>query len=325
MKKPSLIDIPVALIFFARPDHLAVTFEKIKQLRPSTLFLIQDGCREGNINDITKVAECRAIVESIDWDCTIHRDYAKSNLGCGMRVKSGISWAFESVDRLVIIEEDCVPGDSFLIFCKEMLERFSDDDRISMISGMNHLDQYKKTSNDYFFSEGGTIWGWATWKRAWETIDFELTWLDDEDAVRLLRNKYGEKIIERAINFKNQLKSGKQLSSWSFQHGINMFLQSGLILLPKNNLVTNIGIGEGGANTGGSLEGLPKAIRGLYYKKTYDLNPPYKHPKYVINDVFYYEQFKYILGLDMPYVKFLRRFESKFYRVKSKIKKIIKK
>lgn len=323
MKKNYLIDIPVALIFFARPDHLEVTFNKIKQLKPSILFLIQDGSRSGNKSDEAKVLECKAIVENIDWECKVFKNYSETNLGCGMRVKSGISWAFEHVDRLVIIEEDCVPGDSFLVFCKEMLEKYLHDERISMISGMNHLDKYELTSNDYFFSEGGTIWGWATWKRAWETIDFQLTWLEEEDAVRLIKNKYGKHIVERAQIFKKKLNQGQRLTSWSFQHGINMYFQHGLILLPKYNLVSNIGIGEGGANTGSSLELLPKAIRKLYYKKTFILNPPYKHPKYVINDIFYYNEFINVLGLDKPFIKFKRKMESKYYRIKFKLKKLI--
>lgn len=323
MENNFLIDVPVALIFFARPDHLEVTFNKIKELKPSTLFLIQDGARVGNKSDEEKVEECKKIVESIDWQCRVFKNYSDINLGCGMRVKSGISWAFEHVDRLVIIEEDCVPGDSFLIFCKEMLEKYLDDQRISMISGMNHLDQYKLTDNDYFFSEGGTIWGWATWRRAWQTIDFEFTWLEDKDAVRLIRNKYGHHIIRKAIVFRDKLNQGQRLTSWSFQHGINMYFQHGLILLPKYNLVTNIGIGEGGANTGSSLELLPRAIRNLYYKKTFILSPPYKHPKYVINDIFYFREFINILGVDRPFIKFQRIIESKYYRIKFKLKKLI--
>ena len=86
------------------------------------MFLIQDGSRVGNQSDELKVKKCKAIVEAVDWDCQVFKNYSEVNLGCGMRVKSGISWAFEQVDRLVIIEEDCVPRESFLIFCKEMLE-----------------------------------------------------------------------------------------------------------------------------------------------------------------------------------------------------------
>jgi len=315
-----LIDIPVAIIFFSRPDHLEITFEKIRQLKPSTLFLIQDGPRLGATSEESKVQECKAIVENIDWECKVFKNYSEVNLGCGMRVKSGITWAFDYVDRLVIIEEDCVPGDSFLVFCKEMLDRYIFDERISMISGMNHLDQYNLTSNDYFFSEGGTIWGWATWKRAWQTIDFELNWLEDDDIVRLIRNKYGKSIIERAFSFRDKLKRGQSLSSWSFQHGINMILQHGLILLPKYNLVSNIGIGEGGANTGDTLELLPRSIQKLYFKKTFTLNPPYKHPSVVINDVYYYNQFIKILAVDNQFIQLIRKIETKYYQVYYKIK-----
>jgi hypothetical protein len=102
-----------------------------------------------------------------------------------------------------------------------------------------------------------------------------------------------------------------------------MYLQHGLILLPKYNLVSNIVIGESDANTGSSIEILPESIRNLYFKKTFISNPTYKHPKYVINDVFYYNKFINILGLQKPFTKFKRKIESKYNRIKFKIKNLI--
>ncbi len=299
-----LVDVPVAIVFFARPDLLKITFKIVKKLRPSTLFLIQDGPRYNNSNDNDKIEGCREVVKEIDWNCKVYKNYSDTNLGCGLRIKSGISWAFKYVDRLIIIEDDCVPGDSFFLFCKEMLEKYKDDKRVSMISGMNHLGVYEKTPYDYFFSEGGTIWGWATWKRFWETIDYEMKWLDDPDAVRLIRNKYGNRPIRRGLVKKDALMQGNKLSSWSYQHGINMYLQSGLILVPKYNLTTNIGLTGEGANTkNSSLNDVPPKMRRIYYQQTYVLNPPYNHPHYIINDVEYQSEIKKIMNSKHSFCK----------------------
>ena len=103
---------PVALIFFNRPETFKKVFAEVRKVKPTKLFLIQDGAR--NDTDKEKISKCREIAESVDWECDIVRDYSDVNLGCGMRPQSGITNAFKTVDRLIILEDDCVPCQSFL-------------------------------------------------------------------------------------------------------------------------------------------------------------------------------------------------------------------
>lgn len=320
MIKPFKYNLPVALIYFNRPNLLNITFNALREQKPSKLFLIQDGARKNNKEDYNDINECRKIVENIDWKCEVYKNYSEKNLGCGRRVFSGISWAFTYVDRLIIVEDDCVTGKGFFDFCEYALEKYKDDKRISMISGMNNLDVYHKTPYDYFFSEGGTIWGWATWKRVWDTIDFNIDWIEDKDAIRLLTNKYGKYVIQKGKILRKKIKKGVAISSWSFQHGINMYLHSGLIIVPKYNLTSNIGLTNKGANTKASeLQLLPKSTRKLYFKKIYSMNYPLKSPKYVINDIEYLNKFKKSLSKGFPFLTFIRRLETKFYNIYNKI------
>ena len=48
---PFKIDIPVLILFFARPEPLAKVFEQVKIARPSRLYLYQDGPRENRLVD----------------------------------------------------------------------------------------------------------------------------------------------------------------------------------------------------------------------------------------------------------------------------------
>lgn len=313
------IDIPVALIFFTRPDLLRQTFEKIRIARPKQLFLIQDGPRVGNDNDALQVLACREIVENIDWQCDVYKNYSEINLGCGYRVYSGLNWAFEHVDELVILEDDCVPSISFFTFCKEILSKYKHDTRIDMISGMNHLGKYDKCPSDYFFSTGGSIWGWATWKRAWKNVSFTMEPLKDEYTLKLLENLYGNDFIKEGILKIKKLERGEKLTSWSYQRGLNMFLNNGLIVVPKVNMISNIGLTENGTNTVSSLKFIPKAQRGMYFMKLHELNSEIVHPKYVLNDVFYKNQVDKILGNHNVLIKNLRRIESVLYRIINKI------
>lgn len=113
---------PVALIFFIRPDTFKHVFEQVKKIKPRQLFLIQDGTRTNNPNDLEKIMECRKIAENIYWKCEIHRNYSDVNLGCGTRPATGISWVFQHVDRAIILEDDCIPEPTFFPYCERLLE-----------------------------------------------------------------------------------------------------------------------------------------------------------------------------------------------------------
>ena len=288
----SVCDVPVALCFFNRPEQLTQVFTCIKMAKPTQLFLIQDGARDNRIEDVENINKCRAIVSDIDWDCDVKRNYSEENLGCGMRIYSGITWAFTYVDRLIILEDDCVPSRSFFPFCEVILEKYKMDQRMGMISGMNHLEVYDKIPYDYFFATQGSIAGWATWKRMWDYIDYQLGFLENDNTIRLLdnyfdKNKQLSNPIRRGQQLRRIIRDGGKLSSWSYSFGIEVLLQSTLIIVPKYNLMSNIGIAQESAHSPTSLKYLPKRKRKLYNLKLFDFTFPLKHPEHVIEDIEY--------------------------------------
>ena len=55
--KPSLVDVPVLILFFNRPQQLSQVFEQVRKARPSKLFLYQDGPR--GERDLPGIKACR--------------------------------------------------------------------------------------------------------------------------------------------------------------------------------------------------------------------------------------------------------------------------
>ena len=126
-------DVPVALIVYKRVDLTKKVFAAIREVRPAELYIISDGPK--GRDDADAVRCVREYLDShIDWPCNIHRDYAEKNLGPRYRMPSGMKWVFENVDRAVFIEDDIEAGPDFFWFCREMLERYKDDQRVMMIS-----------------------------------------------------------------------------------------------------------------------------------------------------------------------------------------------
>ena len=113
--KPFLVDVPVLILFFNRPQQLSQVFEQVRNARPSKLFLYQDGPR--GEHDLPGIKACREVTDQIDWDCKVHRMYQEKNYGCDPSEYISQKWAFSMVDKCIVLEDDDVPSVSFFTFC----------------------------------------------------------------------------------------------------------------------------------------------------------------------------------------------------------------
>ena len=184
--KPALVDVAVLILFFNRPEPLSQVFEQIRKARPSKLFLYQDGPR--GEKDMQGIEACRKVVEQIDWECEVHRSFQEKNQGCDPSNYLSHKWAFSYVDKCIVFEDDSIPSVSFFSFCKELLDKYENDTRISMIAGFNQQETTPNISSDYFFTTNFSIWGWASWKRVIDQWDENYTFLSDKENLQLLEN-----------------------------------------------------------------------------------------------------------------------------------------
>lgn len=247
---------PVAFFLFNRPDLTERVFAEIAKARPPVLLLIADGPRADRPDEPARCAATRAIVERIDWDCRVLRNYAPANMGCGRRQSSGMMWIFEQIEEAIILEDDTFPDPSFFPFCEEMLARYRHDERVMHISGDNWLFGRGTVPDSYFFSRYCLSWGWASWRRAFRFYDpaiplwpavRETDWLDN-----LL-------LDPRAVDHWRQIfdlthASIDNVDTWDYQWLLTIWLQNGLCALPDRNLISNLGFNRADAAhlTGGA-------------------------------------------------------------------------
>ena len=253
MKKAS-IDIAVLLLFFARPEQTSKVFEQIKIARPSKLFLYQDGPRLNRPDDIKGIKECREIVENIDWECEVYRWYQEKNVGCDPSEYLSQKWMFEHVDKGIILEDDDVPSQSFFPFCKELLDKYENDSRICMISGMNHMGQVNIDADYFFCRKQGPIWGWATWKRFVDMWDPQYRFLESKESIKLLE-KNGDLTEKRLASYYKHKETGKEHYE-DFVSSTRIF-NSMLAIIPSKNLISNIGISSISTHSVDNLTMLP--------------------------------------------------------------------
>lgn len=242
---------PIIFIIFNRPDTTRQVFETIRAAKPEKLLVVADGPRTNRPGEAEKCAATREIVNEVDWDCEVQKNFSDTNLGCRLRVSSGITWAFDQVDKAIILEDDCVASTSFFQYCAELLDRYESDERIMMISGDNHLFGRATTSDSYYFSRYAHVWGWATWRRAWAKYDLNMThWPEIRD--RRLFDQYLPRLSER-YQWESVFQSvyDGHIDTWDYQWVYSVWANSGLCVAPARNLVRNIGFHEAATHTTG--------------------------------------------------------------------------
>jgi hypothetical protein len=249
------LNTPVAFIIFNRPDFAGRVFAEIAKAKPKKLLVIADGARLNKVGEVEKVLSTRAILNRVNWDCEVLTNFSDVNLGCKVRVSSGIDWVFEQVPEAIILEDDCLPSNSFFQFCDEMIDRYRDEKSIGMIGGVNFQPPNARSTSDYYFSKYTHIWGWATWADRWVgTYDVDMKGWSKVKANKLLKStfssigelKYWENIFDRVNN--------NQIDTWDYQLVFANWRSNRLNILPSVNLISNIGFGGDATHTKGYSE-----------------------------------------------------------------------
>jgi hypothetical protein len=306
--KAYLVDVPVLLFVFIRPNTLKEVFDVIKEARPSKLFLASDGPRPDHPDDWEKISESRRIVEEIDWDCCVYQYYLKENHGLYHMVQEALDWVFYYVDRCIFLEDDVVPSLSFFPYCAELLERYKDDSRINMICGMNHLGVYKEPYTDYFFSKAAAIWGFALWRRTYEDFYDDTYGRDNYILDRIKENSKDYKdFIKALLGYRQNPYYGGHIPGPEFYLRFIISTQNKVNIIPKYNMIKNIGFCEGSTHAADELRIMPKGVQKMFRMKTYEYTFPLQHPSYVIEDRAYEKKVLRILARNHPLILFYRK------------------
>lgn len=238
---------PIAFIIFRRPEQTARVWERIREAQPEKIFLIADGGR--NEEEWVKCRAARKVVETIDWECEVFRNFSDTNLGCRNRVVSGLDWVFEHVEQAIILEDDCLPSSSFFRFCEELLIRYKDDKRVAQICGSNYQDGKRRGTASYYFSKYPTIWGWATWKRSWVNRDCSAHSWNSPEIQKLVLGKCASEMEQFKMSFRFNAANTNSIDTWDYGWIFSVWCQNGMACIPETNLVQNIGFGPDATHT----------------------------------------------------------------------------
>jgi hypothetical protein len=253
--------------------------DQVRVAAPAELFVIADGPRPDRPDDVPRCAETRAVLDEVDWPCTVYRRFAEQNLGLEANVELGLDWVFGRADRAIVLEDDCLADPSFFRFAAELLERYRDDERIWYLTGNGlGLDPALFGDRSYAFSAWASVWGWATWAQRWQR--------HRQNFPRDHRPSPGDKRgdLPRRVtpvpaapetlvtgsarrHFADAAASDDTVThGWDKHWWLTIMTEGGLVITPAVSMVQNIGFGiagathTGGAGGGGDLYGIAQPM-----------------------------------------------------------------
>jgi hypothetical protein len=273
---------PVLFIIFKRPDTTQQVFDQIKAAQPARLYVAADGPREGHPADAALCAQTRDIIRQVNWPCTVQTLFHDQNLGSMRAPVAAINWFFGQEEEGIILEDDCVPHNSFFYFCDAMLEKYRYDTRMYIVTGTNSQDGQTWGPASYYFSQHSSIWGWASWRRVWQHYDVDLRAYHAAEVKPQLRKIFSDPfLVDIWAGIFDDMKAHR-VQAWDHQLQLITLFENGLCITPNVNLISNIGFGENATHT--------------LWKESHNANRPVSaltsitHPKYVIpeKDADYY-------------------------------------
>lgn len=285
---------PILLITFNRPNHTRQVLAEILKQEPQSLYVCQDGAREGNENDRVKCQEVQDVVSELTAayavghpDFTLHTLYQKKNLGCGPGPAAGISWFFDNVEQGIIMEDDCLPSETLMAFEAELLEKYKDDERISIITGTNALSKWCSCRYDYIFAKTGgmTMGSWASWRRAWKHFDWAIKSWGEQETKERMRKIVGEKRFKELAPLYDKIYANPPRDAWDFQWAYARTLMDSCTIVSTVNQMSNIGFGEESTHT-------PNANDRRGNMAIYTCHLPLRHHAFKIDRLFDWEMYQ---------------------------------
>lgn len=259
---------PILLLAYNRPVLTERVFNAIRQQKPQRLYVALDGINVLKDGDAEKCEAVKAIIKTVDWDCKVKVLYRQQHLGCKLAVSGAINWFFEQEEEGIILEDDCLPHPDFFRYCSELLEYHRDNEKVWMISGTNQMGEYEPEQS-YHYLRLGSVWGWATWRRAWQNYDVAMKdWPENKEIWTKLFKDKG--LVNQRTNATQKTYQG-EVDTWDYQWAYVMAKYDAFAVMPSVNLVENIGFGGGATHTNEQPEK-------LYNQTDKILEFPLNHP-----------------------------------------------
>jgi hypothetical protein len=236
----------IALFVYNRPQHTCQVLEGLKRNSVKKLYIFADGLKlksqESDFNEV------RNLLNHVDW-CETELICSQENKGLSKSIVFGINYILKKHNRIIVLEDDCVPADDFILFMEKCLIRYENEIEIMSVSGDSHPIIFPQDyAYNIYFGYRASSWGWGTWKRAWSLFNNDISILTE---IRKDRSLYRRvKKIGEDLILVLELQDKGLADSWAVFWALTIIKNKGICINSVQPKIKNIGMDGTGTHCG---------------------------------------------------------------------------
>ena len=227
--------VAVAVFCYNRPRHLSLMLHhlsiSLKEYGDVDVILFQDAPVGAKTSQWVETSE---IARRFDRATYASR---KQNLGFH-NIISGVTELLECYDGVIVFEDDIVPDRNAIGYFLAALRYYQSESRVYSVCGAQFArSSLQAFESEFFLARFFIPWGWATWKRAWESFDAvrptRVLGTGEVEEFNLGNGTYFSDLLVQAIKPEECL--------WDILWYHHIFEHGGYSLFPRRSLVFNTG------------------------------------------------------------------------------------
>ena len=235
-------EFPVFIMAFIRPDLLRKSLGQLAKFSPSILYVVADGPR--NEEEEALCSESRKVAMNPGWDCEVIPLFSDDNQGLVASFLRGMNHMFKDHEYGIFLEDDVLLSPSFYPFAQELLVKYRENTKVGHINASNFLPEFswKDKDDSYLFSNRPHVWGFATWRRMWDSYDVNMPAWKTADKKKLMAEHCFSNREKRSLKHLFDLHC-ENPDPWAcdYQWIFNCLNNKALSITPKKNMSVNIG------------------------------------------------------------------------------------
>jgi len=243
---------PIVLFTYKRIDSLRKSLASLAKCPLSDLSdLVVFSDAPKNDTDREKVAEVREYLKSVTQFKSIKIVERTVNMGVDYNIINGIKEVSALYDKFIILEDDLVFSENFLLFMNQALDFYKEFPDVLSVSGFSFVSKAPVNyAYDVYFTNRSWSWGWGSWGSKMKDVDWDVkdfsSFIKDK-AVQAAFNSNGGSDLTKMLR---ETMEGK-IRAWDIRLFYYQFKHKMVSLYPLSSKTVNIGFTKEGSNTFG--------------------------------------------------------------------------
>ena len=246
---------PIVLFAYNRPNHLRETITSLQAnylAEKSEIYIFADGAKATPRNhsperELMLVNEVRDYLLTVTGFRKVYLHFNSENLGLANSVIYGVSKVLSRHSKVIVMEDDMVSSINFLDFMNQALREYENNNLVFSVSGYSFpISIPRQYSQDTYFFNRTSSWGWGTWADRWSVVDWDISdWMAFQSNFNDQQkfNEGGDDLVRLL-----ELQMNGEIDSWSIRFDYACYKHNAYCVYPVISKIINIGTDGSGTH-----------------------------------------------------------------------------